>query len=127
MAPFSSHSQYPHSTRDHFREPPSVFKRLLLALPTDLAVSVQRMADQQNIGAVGGTVSRMPRSLRGWVRNWSWRRFFSLPHLLVCVWVVALLYGERWVFEEAVRACAWDTWERWVSVLEGAWDGRGRG
>ncbi|APA09358.1 hypothetical protein sscle_05g041280 [Sclerotinia sclerotiorum 1980 UF-70] len=113
MAPFTSRSQYTHSTRDHFREPPSVFRRLLLALPTDLAVSLQRMADQRNLGVVGGMLSRVSRSLRGWMRDWSWRRFFSLPHLLVCVWVVVLLYGERWVFEEAVRACAWEEWERW--------------
>lgn len=88
-------------------------------LPTDLAVSLQRMVDQQNLGAPGGVVSRISRLLRGWRRHWSWRRFFTLPHLLVCVWVVALLYGERWVFEEAVRACAWEEWERWVSLAEG--------
>ncbi|KAF7943842.1 uncharacterized protein EAE97_005912 [Botrytis byssoidea] len=113
MAAFSHHSQYTHSTRDHLREPPSIWRRLLLVLPTDLAVSLQRMADQQNFNVVGGKTSRIPRLVRGWMRDWSWRRAFSLPHLLVCVWVVVLLSGERWVFEEAVRACAWEEWERW--------------
>lgn len=109
-----SHSTYTHSTRDHFREPPSILRRLLLLLPTDLAVYLQRMVDQ---GVLGGRTSRIPRYMRGWITGWSWRRVFSLPHLLVCVWVVALLYGERWVFKDAVKACAWEEWERWVGFL----------
>ncbi|QSZ36408.1 hypothetical protein DSL72_006285 [Monilinia vaccinii-corymbosi] len=113
MPPFSSYSHPPRATRDHFREPPSIFKRVLLALPTGLAIGLQRMAGQQNPGAVGGKVARVPRSVREWIGDWSWRRLLSLPHFLVCVWVAVLLYGERWVFEEAVRACAWEGWERW--------------
>ncbi|PQE23007.1 calcineurin-like phosphoesterase protein [Rutstroemia sp. NJR-2017a WRK4] len=104
---------YPHSSRDRFVEPPSVFNRVLLALPKDLAVSLRRMADQRNTNSVS---ARIPRWLRqAVVRECSWRRLFSLPHLLVAVWIVALMYGERWVFEKSVQECAWDNWERWPS------------
>ena len=120
MAP-SSHSHSTHSTRDHFRERPSTFRRILLALPTDLAISLQRMADQQSYSAVSTRGSRIPRSLRAWTSNGSWRHLFSLPHLLVLVWALVLLYGERWVFEEAVQACAWDGWERWVGFPDTGW------
>lgn len=37
----------------------------------------------------------------------------SLPHLFVAVWVVTLLWGERWVFQSAVKACQWESWESW--------------
>lgn len=110
MAPSYYHSAY--STRDHFVEPPSIFGRILLALPRDLAVSLQRMADQN---AVSTRVSRIPRWMRQCSRDWSWRRVFSLPHLLIVVWVVGLFHGERWIFEKSIKACAWDNWERWVS------------
>jgi hypothetical protein len=111
MAP----SYYPHSSRDRFVEPPSVFNRVLLALPKDLAVSLRRMADQGNFNRVS---ARIPIWLRQVVvRECNWRRLFSLPHLLVAIWTVALMYGERWVFEKSVQECAWDNWERWVSYM----------
>lgn len=45
------------------------------------------------------------------------RRVWSFPHLLVLLWVVILLWGERWVFDSKVDRCAWDHWERWVGFL----------
>lgn len=49
--------------------------------------------------------------------RWNPRRLMSLPHLLVALWALLLLWGERWVFERAVEACEWETWERWVSFV----------
>jgi hypothetical protein len=73
------------------------------------------MADQGNINSMS---ARIPRWLRqAVVRECSWRRLFSLPHFLVAVWIVALMYGERWVFKKSVQECAWDNWERWVSCM----------
>lgn len=47
-------------------------------------------------------------------RNLAPRRLFSLPHFLVVVWMVILLWGERWVFDSKVETCSWDHWEKWV-------------
>ncbi|KAG9258154.1 calcineurin-like phosphoesterase-domain-containing protein [Emericellopsis atlantica] len=41
------------------------------------------------------------------------RRVLSFPHLLVGVWMVVLLWGERWVFDSRVASCDWDHWEDW--------------
>ena len=48
-------------------------------------------------------------------RNCTRRRLLSLPHAFVLLWVVVLLWGERWVFRSAIEACKWEGWERWVS------------
>ncbi|ATY63181.1 manganese ion homeostasis (Fr) [Cordyceps militaris] len=46
-------------------------------------------------------------------RNLVARRIFSLPHALVAIWIVILLWGERWVFDSKVESCSWDHWESW--------------
>ncbi|KAK4457997.1 putative cell division control protein [Cladorrhinum samala] len=46
-------------------------------------------------------------------QNLAYNRLFSVPHLLVCVWIVVLLWGERWVFHSKVEDCHWDNWEKW--------------
>ncbi|KAI1502989.1 putative manganese ion homeostasis [Biscogniauxia marginata] len=46
-------------------------------------------------------------------RNMIRRRIFSLPHLLVVLWMVVMLWGERWTFANKVRSCDWDHWEDW--------------
>ncbi|KAI1259507.1 hypothetical protein F5Y18DRAFT_295858 [Xylariaceae sp. FL1019] len=46
-------------------------------------------------------------------RNMVRRRLLSFPHLLVTLWVVALLWGERWLFASKVKSCDWDHWEDW--------------
>lgn len=47
-------------------------------------------------------------------RNLAPRRLFSFPHFLVAVWIVILLWGERWMFDSKVETCSWDHWEKWV-------------
>lgn len=47
--------------------------------------------------------------------NLAARRLLSFPHLLVALWMVLLLWGERWIFATKVRSCDWDHWEKWVS------------
>ncbi|KYK57546.1 cdc1-like protein [Drechmeria coniospora] len=46
-------------------------------------------------------------------RNLTARRIFSVPHALVLLWMVILLWGERWVFESKVEDCRWQNWEKW--------------
>lgn len=56
-------------------------------------------------------------------RNLTYTRLVSFPHLLVGLWVVVLLWGERWVFHTKVESCHWGNWEKWVSTRAG--DGEG--
>ncbi|KAK2591344.1 hypothetical protein QQS21_010969 [Conoideocrella luteorostrata] len=46
-------------------------------------------------------------------RNLTSRRLLSFPHFLFLIWVVILLWGERWVFETKVQKCDWKHWETW--------------
>ncbi|KAK3341085.1 hypothetical protein B0T25DRAFT_585310 [Lasiosphaeria hispida] len=48
-------------------------------------------------------------------QNLTYNRLFSFPHLLVALWVVVLLWGERWVFHSKVESCRWSNWEHWPS------------
>lgn len=48
-------------------------------------------------------------------RNLTARRLLSLPHALVAIWIVILLWGENWIFDSKVETCQWDHWEKWVS------------
>ncbi|KAK2029935.1 calcineurin-like phosphoesterase [Colletotrichum zoysiae] len=51
----------------------------------------------------------------GWQlrQNLTARRLLSFPHLLVCLWLLVLLWGERWVFSSRVARCRWSNWEDW--------------
>ncbi|KAF5518818.1 Uncharacterized protein CGCA056_v009767 [Colletotrichum aenigma] len=51
----------------------------------------------------------------GWQlrQNLTARRLLSFPHLLVCLWLLILLWGERWVFSSRVADCRWSNWESW--------------
>ncbi|PVH76390.1 hypothetical protein DL98DRAFT_592285 [Cadophora sp. DSE1049] len=116
MAPSYYNSNSHSSTRDHFLEPPSPFSRLLLSLPPSLAAQMQRLwsyasSDRQAYTPVSTATphSRVPRR---WQR-WHPRQLLSLPHLFVLAWVLALFWGERWVFQSSVESCGWGSWERW--------------
>lgn len=45
------------------------------------------------------------------------KRIFTIPNGLILLWVLALWWGERMVFRDSIEQCAWEGWERWVSVL----------
>lgn len=47
-------------------------------------------------------------------RNLTLRRLSSFPHLLVVIWALVLLWGERWIFHTKVESCHWSNWEKWV-------------
>lgn len=47
-------------------------------------------------------------------RNLTLRRLSSFPHLMVVIWAVVLLWGERWIFHTKVESCHWSNWEKWV-------------
>jgi ethanolamine phosphate phosphodiesterase len=108
----------PYSTRsfrDHFVEPPSILERMIAGLPGELASQMQRLWDRQSYASTSTVTSKIPRPLRQMERNWHPRRLLNLPNLLVAVWLLLLLWGERWVFQNSLKACEWRNWERWVS------------
>ncbi|KAH8725317.1 hypothetical protein GQ44DRAFT_616424 [Phaeosphaeriaceae sp. PMI808] len=51
--------------------------------------------------------------IRHIVKRWEWRRVCSVANALVVVWWVVLYWGERGVFDEGVKGCAWEGWEKW--------------
>ena len=110
----------PYSTRsfrDHFVEPPSILERIIAGLPGGRASQMQRLLDRQSYTSTSTSTvaSKIPRPLRQMERNWHPRRLLNLPNLLVAVWLLLLLWGERWVFQNSLKACEWRNWERWVS------------
>lgn len=50
-------------------------------------------------------------------RNLTSRRLLSFPHLMVAMWLLVLLWGERWVFGTKVEQCRWDKWEKWPAGI----------
>lgn len=116
MAP--SYYSTSHSTRDHFVEPPSILERVISGLPSGLGVQMQRLWDRQSYESISTHPSKIPRVLRRAQSDWNVRRLLSLPHLLVVVWALVLLWGERWVFQSSIEACEWRKWERWVGPAQ---------
>jgi hypothetical protein len=92
-----------------------MLSRLIAALPSGLAVHMQRIWDRQSHSSISTSQSRIPRALRQVSQNWHLRRLLSLPHILIVLWALLLLWGERWVFENRIKACQWENWEKWVS------------
>jgi len=86
-------------------------------LPSGLAIQIQRLWERHRNPSLAVIRARLHRSLRHAQRTWTLRRLLSLPHLFVALWVVLLLWGERWVFESSIAECKWDSWEEWVSSL----------
>ena len=41
-------------------------------------------------------------------------RLWSLPTILILIWAVVLIWGERVVFQRRVNECQWQQWEAWV-------------
>ncbi|KAI1103441.1 hypothetical protein F4804DRAFT_230814 [Jackrogersella minutella] len=60
--------------------------------------------------AAWGLVIKAGQQVR---RNLTRRRLLSFPHILVVLWVLVMLWGERWIFASRVRSCDWDHWEDW--------------
>ncbi|KAL3423482.1 calcineurin-like phosphoesterase [Phlyctema vagabunda] len=95
------------------RERTSILNRVIATLPSGLGVRIQSMLDRNNHTDATTGASRLPRSLRQAQRAFSIRKLLSLPHLLAAIWLVVLLWGERWVFQNSIAECDWDKWERW--------------
>ncbi|KFX97127.1 hypothetical protein O988_05015 [Pseudogymnoascus sp. VKM F-3808] len=92
-------------------EPPSMVSRIVSVLPTRLAVLALRTLDKPR-----GAIARLPSTLRNArraARRPTLRSFVNVPNAFIAVWVLLLLWGERWAFHSAIKQCRWENWERW--------------
>ncbi|KAK4192606.1 putative cell division control protein [Podospora australis] len=64
------------------------------------------------------TVAFLLSTARQIRRNLTYNRLFSIPHLLVGIWIIVLLWGERWAFHSQVESCHWSNWEHWSPGAE---------
>ncbi|PBP20595.1 cdc1-like protein [Diplocarpon rosae] len=98
----------------HYKCPTSLFSRILLNIPPGLAAQMQRLWNSASADRPGyASLSTSTPKLQARLSRWDPRPLLSLPHLCVLVWVLALLWGERWVFQSNVDSCDWGSWERW--------------
>ncbi len=104
------------STRDQFIEPPSIAERFFTALPGNLAVLVQKILGCARYTIVNSATFRVPRTWQEARQRFHPRGLLNLPNAFIFIWIIVLLWGERWVFEESISACQWASWERWVSM-----------
>lgn len=51
---------------------------------------------------------------RGAGKSWSVKDVMSIRNLVRMMWVLLVWWGERRVFNTAIRNCAWGNWEEWV-------------
>jgi hypothetical protein len=58
--------------------------------------------------------TRIQHCVTALCRRYTTRRYwFSITNLIRLFWLLLVLWGERWVWDSAISACAWDKWERW--------------
>ncbi|KAI9047629.1 hypothetical protein LZ554_008342 [Drepanopeziza brunnea f. sp. 'monogermtubi'] len=114
-----SHYNPKSPTRDSFfRLPPSISAQIQRFRDGNLVDRLFRRPIFRSASASGPRESPFSmstvRSCASWARQqWHPRNLLRLPHLFVLVWVLALLWGERWVFQSSVESCNWKSWERW--------------
>ncbi|KAL1954627.1 hypothetical protein VTO42DRAFT_868 [Malbranchea cinnamomea] len=104
------------SRRNHFVEPPSLTRRLVALLPsgprTLLSAAQSRIA--ASIDAICAAYNRERRNGRRFgVLLALLRLVFTIPNLLLLLWVGTLWWGERSAFRDSVRECRWESWESW--------------
>lgn len=84
---------------------------------TDLTIRIRRQALRQWRLASHTSVS-VPRTWKflkiSKISKFNHLRdLVTFPHLLILLWVICLLWGERWVFTTSLQDCKWENWERW--------------
>ena len=45
------------------------------------------------------------------------RNLFTIPGILITIWIIALYKGEHGMFDASISACDWASWERWVFTI----------
>jgi ethanolamine phosphate phosphodiesterase len=106
----------PRSTRDHFIEPPSVLERFFAGLPPGLALLLQRIPEGAKHICRNSDAFRIPRTWQEANQKFNPRELLNVPNGFIVIWIILLLWGERWAFEGSIKACQWPNWERWVCL-----------
>ncbi|KAI1326955.1 hypothetical protein F5Y16DRAFT_216938 [Xylariaceae sp. FL0255] len=104
--PSSSSAFHSRSSHDHHHGGVSIWDEIM-ANSGSLVRRIWAYARRQS---ASGIARKGMFQLR---RNIVRRRLLSFPHLLVALWAVVLLWGERWTFATKVQTCDWDHWEDW--------------
>jgi hypothetical protein len=114
---------YHHSSRNNFVSPPTILDRVLAGLPRGLAAYLQSLWQGKYysynpalMSSNGYQFHRWWKELRQRLNRQSLNRLLFLPNIFVVIWFLLLLWGESAVFENSIKACDWDNWERWVST-----------
>ncbi|KAK3310654.1 calcineurin-like phosphoesterase-domain-containing protein [Chaetomium strumarium] len=112
----------PYSSKSDFAYPPRYYPDHSTSLLDDFRAlvaqafrSLVRFWRERGHGVVFAAMWTAVYRLR---QNMAYHRLLSFPHLLVAVWVVVLLWGERWVFHSKVESCDWSYWEKWPAGAE---------
>src|SRR3954471_25039037 len=107
MAAFSysgrAPSHYPY--RQHYRSDSDSNTSALDDLRAFLARAIRRLWRFWNERGRHMAAQSAVSGARRLRRNLEYQRLVSLPHLLVGLWVLVLLWGERWAFEGKVEGC----------------------
>lgn len=59
-----------------------------------------------------------PSGHRAHVTNIFPRSLLRITSGLIIIWLIAVWWGERGVFNSAIRQCAWESWERWPTEAQ---------
>ncbi|KAL7771243.1 hypothetical protein CFE70_001186 [Pyrenophora teres f. teres 0-1] len=79
--------------------------------PESLTHQAWRLARAFFLYRIRPAVQARTNALRS--ANWGVKRLFTLVNALVVLWWVVLYWGERGVFNSAIKSCNWDKWENW--------------
>lgn len=105
--PYKGYSPSYRDRRDHSTSPLDDFR----ALVAESLRSLLRFWRERGRHMTYAAIVSLGHRLR---QNLTYNRLLSFPHLLVAVWVVVMLWGERWAFHSKVEDCHWSNWENWV-------------
>jgi hypothetical protein len=108
--PYSSKSSFSYSPRYRPDNTTSLLDDLRAFMAKAVRALVRFWRDRGRHMALAAMLS-MAHRLR---QNLTYQRLLSFPHLVVAVWVVLMLWGERWAFYSKVESCHWSNWEKWV-------------
>lgn len=108
--PYNSKSSFSYPPRYYPDHSTSLFDDLR-AFVAQLVRSLVRFWRERGRRMAFAALLSLAHRLR---QNLTYNRLLSFPHLLVAVWVVVLLWGERWAFHSKVESCHWSSWEKWV-------------
>ncbi|KAG7292658.1 hypothetical protein NEMBOFW57_002695 [Staphylotrichum longicolle] len=112
--PYNSKSSFSYPPRYYPDHSTSLFDDLR-AFVAQLVRSLVRFWRERGRRMAFAALLSLAHRLR---QNLTYNRLLSFPHLLVAVWVVVLLWGERWAFHSKVESCHWSSWEKWPAGAE---------